>query len=101
VDALVIFDNPPAPPGHGIEIAKAVVIATLSALTGGLVQWWLEEVKLKRREREVECEHPRADQVLLNTVAGEEVQEDRLTIYCRCCGATKYAEKWTPPKRRT
>jgi len=98
----MILDNPPPqpspPPGHGIEIAKAVVIATLSAVTGGLVQWWLEELK-KRRERG-ECEHPRSDQVILNTVVGHEIPEEQATIYCRSCGATKYAEKWTLPRRQ-
>ncbi len=46
----MIFDAPPQP-GHGIEIAKAVVIATLSAFTAGMVQWGLEELKERRRRR--------------------------------------------------
>lgn len=51
----MILDNPqpPQPPehGHGVEIVKAVLIATLSAVTGGLVQWWIEDLKEKRRRR--------------------------------------------------
>jgi len=49
------LEDPPTPPpvptpGHGVEIVKAVVIATLSALSAGLVNWWLEDLKETRRK---------------------------------------------------
>ncbi len=40
----------PTPPNHGVDIAKAVAIATLSAVAAGFVNWWIEDLKETRRE---------------------------------------------------
>jgi hypothetical protein len=45
----VIWDapTPPPKPGHGLDIAKAVAIAALSAAATGLVAWGIETLKKK------------------------------------------------------
>lgn len=48
------LEDHPHAPGHGVEIVKAVVIATLSAAAAGLVHWGIEELKEVRRRRREE-----------------------------------------------